>query len=317
MISILGIILVLFAIVLIPVAISTFNHNNRSKTEAEEYLPSESMIEVGAKRVHVYSDGQGTPTLVFMSGHGTNHPALDFKPLWKRLVDDYRIAVVERPGYGWSEVSGSPRDIDTLLEETRRALQLSGRKPPYALIAHSMAGLEAIHWARQYPDEVTAIIGLDPCTPETLEILPKPNKLQLYAMHIISRVGLSRYMPDPDVQRHLPLMSSEYLTEEDKAKYLAAFYRNSFSKDMMGEVRHLKDNAEMVAENGLPIDTPMLFFISDDQASNITGWKEALCTCLSKVSIGQYVELSTGHYVHYHKSNVIADEVKAFLDCVK
>ena len=33
-----------------------------------------------------------------------------------------------------------------------------------------MSGLEAVHWANRYPDEVNAIIGLDPAMPPIYEI---------------------------------------------------------------------------------------------------------------------------------------------------
>jgi len=275
------------------------------------------MVEVNGKNLHVFSEGEGDLTLVFMSGHGTTSPTLDFKPLWMRMIDDYRIAVVEKSGYGWSETSNSPRDIDTMLEETRKALELSGEKGPYVLFPHSMSGLEAIYWAQKYPDEVKAIIGLDPCTPETFEILPEPKKIQLYAMYIISRTGLSRYMPDSEVEKIFPLLKSEDLTEEDKQKYLSVFYKNAFSKDMLREVNYLLDNAGTVAENKVPTNTPMYFFISDDQEAIAIGWKKALSDYLSKVTIGKYMQLATGHYIYYDKSDIIAEEAKAFLEDVK
>jgi len=86
--------------------------------------------------------------------------------------DRYRIAVVEKSGYGWSERCNSSRDIGTMLEETRKALDLSGENGPYVLFPHSMSGLEAIYWAQKYPDEVIAIIEMDPTTPGSIEVLP-------------------------------------------------------------------------------------------------------------------------------------------------
>jgi len=43
--------------------------------------PLGKMVNVGGDSMHVYFDGQGDKTLVFMSGHGTACPTLDFKPL--------------------------------------------------------------------------------------------------------------------------------------------------------------------------------------------------------------------------------------------
>ncbi len=275
------------------------------------------MVEVDNKKMHVYAEGEGDITLVFMAGHGTSNPTLDFKPLWMRMIDKYRIAVVEKSGYGWSETSNSPRDIDTILEETRKALELSGEKGPYVLFPHSMSGLEAIYWAQEYPDEVKAIIGLDPCTPETIDIIPKPQKIQLYFMYFVSRIGLSRFMPESEVEENLPLLNLNELSQKDENQYLAVFYKSAFTKDMLSEVNYLKDNAEAVAENEAPTNTPMYFFISDDQEVSAVGWKEALSDYLSKITIGEYMHLDTGHYVHYDKSDIIAEEAKAFLEGIK
>ena len=90
--------------------------------------------------------------LFFMPGGGSFIPTIDFKPLWMRMAENYRIAVVERAGYGWSEATSSPRDVDTMLEETRKALELSGEDKPYVLVPQSVAGLEAIYWSQKYPD---------------------------------------------------------------------------------------------------------------------------------------------------------------------
>jgi len=202
------IILILFAIIAIFLIASTINHQSQLRKEAREHFPTDSLVKVDDKNLHVHAEGEGDLTLVFLSGHGTNSPILDFKPLWMRMTDGFRIAVVERPGYGWSEPSNGPRDIDTLLEETRKALELSGERGPYVLFPHSMSGLEAIYWAQKYPDEVRAIIGLDPCVPESFDVLPEPEKSQLHIMYIVSRTGLSRYMPDAEVENFFPLMAA-------------------------------------------------------------------------------------------------------------
>ncbi len=222
--------LVIVVIALIALAI---NHNYQLRKEVKEYPPPGSMVEVNYKKIHVIAEGKGEITLVFMAGHGTSNPTLDFKPLWTRMKDHYRIVVVEKSGYGWSETSNSPRDIDTILEETLKGLALSGEKGQFVIFPHSMSGLEAIYWAQKYPDEVKAIIGLDPTTPGSIDLMPEPNKTQLYFMYFISRISLSRLMPESGIGDNLPLMKSEELSEKDKNQYLAVFYKSAFTKDML------------------------------------------------------------------------------------
>lgn len=57
----------------------------------------------------------------------------------------------------------------------------------------------------------------------------------------------------------------------------------------------------------------MLFFISEDQEMEAPGWRGALTDYLSTVDTGSYLQLDTGHYVHYEEADVIARESKAFL----
>ena len=85
------------------------------------------------------------PKLVFMSASGTVSPIYDFRILYEKLIPDFRIIVVEKFGYGYSDLY----------------------EGPFILLPHSMSGLEAIRWAQLYPEEVEAIIGLDMATPQT------------------------------------------------------------------------------------------------------------------------------------------------------
>lgn len=311
------ILIIILAVALVAVFGLMINHNHQLKKEAKDYPPPGNVVEVNNKKMHVYAEGEGELTLVFMAGHGTSSPTIDFKPIWMRMKDEYRIAVVEKSGYGWSDASNSSRDIDTILEETRKALELSGEKAPYVLFPHSMSGLEAIFWAQKYPDEVKAIIGLDPCTPELIDILPKVKKIQLYSMYLISRMGLSRFMPESDVEENFPLMKSDDLTEEDKLQYMAVFFKSSVTRDMLREIKFLEENAQTVNNEETPFDIPMYFFISGDQESIAPGWGEALTGYLSHISTGKYQKLEASHYVHHEKADIIAIEVKEFLKQIK
>ena len=296
--------------------LSSFIYNKyQIRSEAKEYSPPGELVQINNNQMHVYSEGKGNRTLVFMAGHGTSCPTIDFKPLWMRMSEEYRIVVVEKAGYGWSETSSSSRDIDTMLEETRKALNLSGEDGPYILVPHSMSGLEAIYWAQKYPDEVEAIIGLDPAIPDiylnsSSELSKKSN---LYFMYLISRIGLSRFMDKIELENNFSILKSEELSKEDKEKFIAIFHKSSVTKNMLNEVNCIQENAKKVNSNGVPVDTPMYFFISDASDIMFSNWKEELSKYVSNVKIGKFRSLDVGHYIHYEKSDIIAQEAKAFL----
>lgn len=307
-----AILLGLLILLAIGVAASALSHRSQLRDEAEKYPPPGTMVEVNDSQLHVYAEGEGERTLVFMAGHGTSSPTLDFKPLWMRMADEYRIVVVEKAGYGWSESSGNPRDLETILEETRQALEAAGEDGPYVLVPHSMSGLEAIYWGQKYPEEVEAIIGLDPLVPDA-DILPDASSVQLYAIHLVSRIGLSRFMPDEDKEELFPLLTSPDLTEEERNQYVALFYRSAVTRPMMGEIRHLEENVETAAALGPPASIPMYFFISEEPEIERPGWKRALTDYLSALDEGKHLYLQAGHYVHYEEADLIAEETKVFL----
>lgn len=314
-IKIIGILaLVICGVAVILIVASAVNHNYRLRGEAKMFPPPGQLVEVNNHKMHVFAEGEGDITFVFMSGHGTPSPVIDFKPLWQKLSNEYRIIVIEKHGYGWSEVTGSPRDIATMLEETREALTLAGESGPYVLVPHSMSGLEAIYWAQTYPDEVKAIIGLDPSVPGFIEnALELPPKGQLTMMSLISRVGLSRFMPQEDMEKNFPLITSNDLSEDDKEQYLAMFYKSAYTKNMLNEVQYLHDNAKKISEDNFPADTPMYFFISDGQEATEADWRGMLTDFVSQAEQGRYIYLNCGHYLHHNNSNFIAKEIRTFI----
>jgi len=162
-----GIILI-FTLIL---SVCFINHKIQLSKEEELFVPTGQLVEVNGHKMHVYTEGNGEETLVFMSGGGTSSPVLDFKSLYSLLSDKYRIIVIEKAGYGFSEITDTDRHIDTILSETREALLKSGVEGPYILFPHSMSGIEALNWAQVYPDEIKAIIGLDMAVPSAYENL--------------------------------------------------------------------------------------------------------------------------------------------------
>ncbi|MFW5794957.1 MAG: alpha/beta fold hydrolase [Bacillota bacterium] len=295
---------------------STFYHIYQLRNETQKYPPPGKLVGINNNKMHVLAEGQGDTALVFLAGSGTSSPTIDFKPLWNRLSDKYRILVVEKAGYGWSEKSATSRDIDTMVEETRKALKLSGEDGLYVLVPHSMSGLEAVYWAQKYPGEVKAIIGLDPAIPDHYlnSSFKLPSKSQLYIMYFLSRIGLTRFMGRSELEKNLPLLKSEDLTVEDKEKLTAFFYKSSLTKNMLNEIDYVKKNALRVKRKGIPSDTPMYFFIAKNSDLNIIpDWTAELSRYLEEVKNGKSKTLDTGHYIHHEKSEFIAQEIEKFL----
>lgn len=199
-------------------------------------------MEVDGHKMNVYVEGSGDQTLVFMSGGGTCSPILDFKSLYSKLSDKYRIVVVEKFGYGFSDVIDEERNIDTILENTRTALQEAGIEGPYVLCPHSMSGLEALYWAQNYPEEIFAIIGLDMAVPgyyESMNINIPVMKVAEWA----ARAGITRLIPGISESDAIKYGT---LTEQEKEIYRAVFFNRTATTTMINECKAVKENAKKV-----------------------------------------------------------------------
>ena len=188
-------IIIALVIVLVIVLVASYiNHRIQLNREKVLLTPLGKLVEVDGHEMSVYVEGNGDKTIVFMSGGGTCSPILDFKSLYARLSDDYKIVVVEKFGYGFSDVVDKERSIDSILADTRTALEKVGIEGPYVLCPHSMSGIEALYWAQQYPEEVEAIIGLDMAVPDAYKDY-KINMPMLKISQFAARVGITRILP--------------------------------------------------------------------------------------------------------------------------
>ncbi|MEK5069060.1 alpha/beta hydrolase [Sporosarcina sp. FSL K6-1508] len=286
-------------------------HSTVMKKEIASTPAPGLLVDVKGHLMHVYTEGEGEQTIVFLSGVGTSAPVLDFKPLWSELAPTYKIAVVEKAGYGWSDTAEVSREIDIILDESRTALQLADVQPPYVLAAHSMSGLEAIRWTQKYPEEVDAIIGLDPAIPVTYEVLPLPSALSIQAAKLFARTGMIRLVPS--IVNSSAAIESGYLSAEDIATYRSLFYRRTLTYNMLEEMKQVQANAEKVGQAGIPNEVPMYFFISDGNEIGIPNWREMLSDYSGQLEHGQFLYLDIGHYVHTWEPELIAKEIDTFL----
>ena len=85
---------ILFLIIVLLIG-TTVYHNIMLNKEEEKIIPIGKIVEVNNHKIHVYSEGvfSENPTLVFMSGSGTVAPVYDFKSLYSKLSDKYRLVV--------------------------------------------------------------------------------------------------------------------------------------------------------------------------------------------------------------------------------
>lgn len=283
-------------------------HKIAINAEAGDIMPNGQMIDLGDYRVHVYTEGENenAPTLVFLSGSATVAPVYDFKALYSLLSDEYRIAVVEKAGYGYSDIVEVDRNVATMVNEVRSALTGANIEGSYVLLPHSMSGLEAIYWAQNYPDEVSGIIGIDMAVPEAYDndVILRNAKVMIILGRTAVKLGFLRI---PGIY---PLNRTPLTAEEVKQQRLL-MYRNAVNPVYITEGQYVYENAQIVKSGGA-ISCPILMFCSD--GTEVGDFWISTQEKFAEDHQAEIVYFDCGHYIHYYKSEEMVDYIESFLD---
>lgn len=246
------------ALLVLGIAIVCIYHYSLVQKESAMLQPNGTLVNVNGQNIHVYQEGSGEDTYVFMAGSGIAAPVYEFKGLYRKFSQHNQIAVVDRAGYGYSDVAHDERDIDTILAQTREALLQSGLQPPYTLVPHSISGLEAIYWAQKYPEEVKGIIALDISLPSQYikHRMGTVDRWMVKGMYLATRIGFHRLMPS---QVYNPqVLNMSFLTADEKKMYKALSFKQFFNEDMKNELLQVYENSLQSEQLPKPQNTPVL-----------------------------------------------------------
>ena len=283
-------------------------HQVSLQRERKLLTPIGKQVTVNGHQMNVSITGEGPETIVLLSGAGIASPILEFKNLSDSLSKKYKVVVVERAGYGFSEDSDRSRDVMEVLSETRQALAQAHVSGPYVIISHSMASLESLAWQEKYPNEVKALVGLDWALPASYEDL-KDNQALLTVAYWSSKIGLLRYFPESFY------IKNPTLTETERQQYKLLAYKQLMSQAMLHESRLAKENAKKVPSSINP-KIPALLMVSNGDGTSFSQseWQRYAERFASDQSNVQVVYMDAPHDLYHYQSDAIVSRIKEFLE---
>lgn len=300
-------ILFLLGAVLVFVLASFTYHRLALQREKISLNPMGQMVSVNGHEMSIFVKGEGPQTLVFLSGAGTASPILDFKDLYDGLSKQYKIVVVERAGYGYSEDTSKSRDVSEVLSETRQALAKTHVSGPYIILSHSMASVETLLWQEKYPGEVKAIIGLDWALPESyshLKMHPQILRMARWG----SQLGLLRYLPK---SLYVP---NENLSSSDRRLYQRIAYRQILSKAMLNESLSVKKNAKKVASS-IDSQIPTLLMVSNGGGTGFSqkDWRHYATSFAKDQKNIEVTFYDSPHYLYHYPTKEVAAKIEELI----
>jgi pimeloyl-ACP methyl ester carboxylesterase len=280
------------------------------RQERASITPYGERMAIHGGTVNVYRNGHAGQPIVLLSGLGTAAPALDFAPLIREL-GEYNVIVVEGFGYGYSDMSASERTNKNISTELHEVLGKLNLGQPYVLAGHSIAGFYTLDYANRYPEEVSAVIGIDPTVPAAKSgpVEVPPGGVSLERMLSITGVvravlAVAPALGDPDGNAYTP-------DERERMRLMMSW--NLGNPAVADETARIGNNAAELRGVSYPDELPVLAFLSGAGSPAARAKAEALENLLKNVQHHEIVTLDGGHYLHWTKAKTMAESIRTFL----
>ncbi|WP_146755328.1 alpha/beta hydrolase [Arthrobacter sp. AQ5-05] len=259
--------------------------------------------------VNVSVTGEGEQTVVLLAGYGTASPVLDFKPLVTELEDAYKVIVIERFGYGFSDLDATTRTVENISTELHDTLSKLGVNDSYVLVAHSLAGIYSLDYVNRFPGEVSALVTIDGTVPEDFAVAPTIGAGQ----RLLSVTGWARWMIALNPAITAPSAPVGVYSEREIEQIRLMTIWNYANPAIIDENNRSAENFDAVAGMSYPAELPVLAFLSQQLIDTNGQWLPAHEQQLEPLDRSELVVLDGGHYLHWTHSEEMAESLNRFI----
>jgi pimeloyl-ACP methyl ester carboxylesterase len=143
-------------------------------------------VDIGGRKMYMQCTGQGSPTVILISGGGIaadlwDSPLGEQPTVYPTIAKSTRVCAYDRPGTTRAVAEGGISRSDPVpqpvtpsrsVAELHALLEAAGQTGPFVLAAHSYGGLVARLFAHQHPTQVAGMVLVDSFSPELREAMP-------------------------------------------------------------------------------------------------------------------------------------------------
>lgn len=272
-------------------------------TAAEPAMPGQRYA-VGDHRLHLYCQGQGSPTVIFESGLGGL--GIEWMNLLRQVALKSRACLYDRAGYGWSDPGPLPRTAGKAADELHRLLDAAGITDSLVIVAHSYGGYVAQTYARRHPARVVGLVLVDSSHPAQLATFPVKRGSYCTALE-------EGYPMRMDLRPQLP--AGYPAAWRATARHL--MLSTAAARTQLSELCNYAASAAEAQGDGSPFPAVPLVVVSRGRAEFGTdargrsleaAWAE-LQRDLSRLNDGGMLRVAThsGHHVQFDEPDIVAD----------
>lgn len=137
------------------------------------YPPPGRLVDVDGHRMHLFCQGEGSPTVIVEQGVGSQ--SLGWAPLNGQLATITTVCAYDRPGMGYSEPLDHPTPATEIARNLHALLRNAGISGDIVLVAWSVGGIYSREYYRQFPEHVKGMVLVDSSHEQQLQRLGEPD----------------------------------------------------------------------------------------------------------------------------------------------
>lgn len=225
--------------------------------------------------------GSGSPAVIFESGLGDSSESWD--PVISQVAALTRVVAYDRAGLGKSPPAQAPRSARQIAQELHQALGKAGIAPPYVLVGHSAGGFYVRVFASLYPQEVSALVLVDPS--------------------------------HEDFSRKVAAVQSP--SERQELKEQIASYEAQMSPGTKAEWDQFESVGEEARAAALPAGLPVILLTGmklDAERRNPRAkalWLDLHRKWAKEAGVGRHiVTRKSGHYIHHDEPELVVEAIR-------
>lgn len=277
--------------------------------------PPGELVDIGgSRRLHISCKGDADgPTVIFEAGLSQYTATSTFGKAQDLIALFARTCVYDRAGLGWSDATTSPHTQLDMVEDLHNLVAAKQLTGPLVLVGHSMGGLLARRYAKQYPGDVVGMVLVD-ATPTTYLYGPGAAEAR---QEIIGKIAQGLKAAKPGV----PVVP---MPADTDANIVIAFL-----PEVLETVMHDYQAIDRVPEAlrsakgyGTLGDMPLVVIRRGDPATPPSEedlqWREMQASMASLSTRSELVVAEgAGHVIPYEAPQVVADAVERVLSQIK
>ena len=270
--------------------------------------PPGSLVELNGRKVHVLCAGEGSPTVILEAGLPAS--SLTWMSVFSEIAELTRVCAYDRPGYGWSQPTTSPRTAETIVQELRVLLQSTDTQPPYILVGHSFGGLLMQLYATRFPNDFTGMVLVDSSHPDQAHRTLDLQEIDTisFAMKTLGPIGIVRLLfPVPAGN---PESRDVSVREQERELLMTSRTLRTATREMSG----LRESLRQVTESTVDLGSKPLVVLSEGRR-RAESW-QALQEDLSRMSTNSEWQVvdGAGHFVQHDQPDVVVGAVRRVIE---